>query len=65
MKIDAHIEDIHVLDDTEPCVGGLVVSKVDPNSRGLIVELVARNIVSVLWSVPPQNTLGVDHRDIW
>lgn len=65
MRIDAHVDDIRPLDESEICIGTLVESIIDPRARGVVVEFLTRDIVSVLWSTPPQNTLGVDHRDIW
>jgi len=65
MKLDAHVDDIRSLDEEEVAVGTLVVSRLDPNARGVVVEFVGLDVVTVLWSTPPHNTLGVDHRDIW
>lgn len=65
MKIDAHVDDLSPVDSGEIRVGTLVRSRIDPLAQGLVVDMMTRTIVTVLWSTPPRETLGVDHRDIW
>ncbi len=65
MKIAAYIQDIQPLEDQDLYVGSLVASKTDPGARGLVVEFVARDVVTVLWSTPPKGMSKTDHRGIW
>ena len=65
MKIAVSVQEIQSLEDNDLRVGVLVVSKVDPCARGLIVEFVADDVVSVLWSSPPRETSKADNRGIW
>ena len=64
MKLVSHINEVIMIDNSEPIVGGLVKSTVDKNATGLIVQFLSKDEVLVLWSTPPSN-VGKKFGEIW